>query len=130
MNADPMLEDARRAYNETCCERLPILEAVDERRERATWSWVVSWVVSWIGGFDWSFAVVGTGESAGNGSVLSDADIAAIVAERIPNPNSQVNEDYNKAMVFAEIGRMRLIQNQKSWQMSFGSQLHVHPVEI
>jgi hypothetical protein len=105
MNADPMLEDARRAYNETCCERLPILEAVDERRERATWSWVVSWV----DGFDWSFAAVGTGERAGNGSVFSDADIAAIVAERIPNPNLQVNENYNKAMVFAENGRMRLI---------------------
>lgn len=96
MNADPMLEDARRAYNEICCERLPILEAVEERRERATWSWVVSWI--WESG--WSFAAVGTGESAGNGSVLSGADIAAIVAERVPRQGSQDHGDYDKAMVF------------------------------
>jgi hypothetical protein len=70
MNADPKLEAARRVYDETCCESLLMLEAEEERRERATWSWVCE--------LGWSFAAVDSGERAGNGSVFSGADIVAI----------------------------------------------------
>ena len=92
MKADPMLADARRAYKEACSERLPMLEAVEERRERASCSCAVSW--GWVSG--WSFAAVGTGESAGNGSELSGADIAASVAEPATMRNSQVDKDHQQ----------------------------------
>ena len=52
--------------------------------------------------FGCSFVAVGTGESAGNGSVLSGADIAANVAEGAPMRTSQAIEDTSKAMTLAE----------------------------
>lgn len=90
MNAEPMLADARRAYREARRERPPILEALEERRERATSSRPAS--LGWA--FACSFVAVGTGESAGNGSVLSDADIAASMVERAPMQKSQVDRGY------------------------------------
>ena len=94
MKADPMLADARRMYREAWWERLLILEAVEERRDRA----VCPCVVCWGWSFGWSFAAVGTGESAGNGSVLSGADIAANVSER-------QTQDCNKGVDSAQGGR-------------------------
>ena len=71
---------------------------MEERRERATYSCPAS--PGWA--FGCSFAAVGTGESAGNGSVLSGADIATNVAERAPMRTSQVIEDTSKAVTLAK----------------------------